>query len=215
MAAVATYARVAARATRVTMLERENERLAAENEKIEAIAGNLARSEAAYRQIREMAGLQGETGEAGAEVGAEEQPNALDLAATGQTAQSPADGPGVPGGWPLTIKGFRTAGFTGPDHHPGVDIAAPVNTPVVATAEGVVERAGSDPVYGEYVLLRHQDGFTTMYGHNALVLVQRGDPVERGETIAYSGNSGRSTAPHLHYEVRRRGRAVDPDAYLN
>lgn len=212
--AVLTYGRVAAQATRAAMLERENERLSEENAKVEAIAENLARTEAAYRQIREMAGLSESEGNRPVDEGVGERPGALDLSATRSTTATPEEGPGVPGGWPLTIKGFVTARFTGEDRHPGIDIAAPVNTPVVATASGTVARAGTDPVYGEYLLLRHEENFSTLYGHNALLLVNEGDAVERGETIAYSGNSGRSTAPHLHYEVRRGRQAVDPQPYL-
>ncbi len=213
--AALTYGRMAAQATRAAMLERENDRLSEENAKVEAIAENLARTEAAYQQIREMAGLSEADG--GASLDAPDPgdpPAAADRSAVPSAAGTPPEGPGIPGGWPLTIKGFVTARFTGENGHPGFDIAAPVNTPVVATASGTVERAGTDPVYGEYLLLHHEEGFSTLYGHNALLLVDEGDRVERGETIAYSGNSGRSTAPHLHYEVRREGRAIDPQAYL-
>lgn len=212
--AVLTYGRVAVQATRAAMLERENERLSEENQKVGAIAENLARTEAAYRQIREMAGLsEGEPGGSLVDDPAETR-EPLDLPAGGALRGEAAE-EGFPGGWPLTIKGFVTARFSGAAGHPGVDIAAPVNTPVVATGHGTVARAGTDPVYGEYILLRHAEDFHTMYGHNALLLVEEGDRVDRGETIAYSGNSGRSTAPHLHYEVRRSGRAVDPEPYLN
>ena len=89
-----------------------------------------------------------------------------------------------------------------------------VHTPVLATARGTVAAAASDPVYGHYVVLAHGGGLETMYGHNAVLLVEVGETVERGQPIAYSGNSGRSTAPHLHYEIRRDGRAIDPAPYL-
>jgi len=73
-------------------------------------------------------------------------------------------------------------------------------------------RSGSPVIssYGVYVLLEHPDGYETMYGHLSRVLVARGERVREGQVIALSGNSGRSTAPHLHFEVRRRGRSVDP-----
>jgi murein DD-endopeptidase MepM/ murein hydrolase activator NlpD len=95
-----------------------------------------------------------------------------------------------------------------------VDIAVPVHTPVLATAGGLVAAAESDPVYGHYVVVAHGGGIETMYGHNAVLLVETGERVTRGQPIAYSGNSGRSTAPHLHYEIRRAGRAIDPAPYL-
>ncbi len=210
--AVATYGRVAARATRAALLERENARLAAQNAKVKEIAANLERTERAYAQIREMAGLPPDTalasaGRAGASAAparAEEPPPAANR------------DPDVPSGWPLAIKGFVSSGFSGGDGpgHPGIDIAVPAGTPVLATADGTVAEAREDSTYGWMLVLRHADGLETMYGHNAELLVEPGDEVRRGETIATSGNSGRSTAPHLHYEVRRDGHPVDPGPYL-
>jgi murein DD-endopeptidase MepM/ murein hydrolase activator NlpD len=212
LAAILTWGRVAGRAARVELLELENRRLIDENARVDEIASNLARSEEAYQQIREMAGLPDE----GSEVGLEQI--SVDLPPGAASTERPPDLRGRPGprpsGWPLTIKGFVTAGFTGSDGHSGVDIAVPINTPVVATADGTVKQAGSDPVYGAFVILAHADGIETMYAHNGPVLVERGEAVTRGTIIAYSGNSGESTAPHLHYEVRRNDSPVDPTTYL-
>lgn len=209
-AAVVTWGRVASRAARVEILERENRQLVAENAQVEEIATNLERSEEAYRQIREMAGLPDE----GPDVALEQA--SIDLPGGAVSAERPPDLRGRPGpqpsGWPLTIKGFVTAGFEG--EHTGVDIAVPANTPVVATADGTVRQAGTDPLYGAFVILSHEGGFETMYAHNGPLLVQRGERVARGDVIAYSGNSGESTAPHLHYEVRQEGAPIDPTTYL-
>jgi len=207
--ALATYGRVASRATRAALLERENRQLATENAKVEEIAANLERTERAYEQIREMAGLP--------PVGARAEPGPTGGEATPGEAAPRSDGAApdsVPMGWPLALKGFETATFSGAEGHPGVDIAVPVHTPVLATAAGTVTVADSDPVYGHYVIVEHGGEIETMYGHNAVLLVEAGERVTRGQTIAYSGNSGRSTAPHLHYEVRREGRAVDPAPFL-
>lgn len=215
VAAVASYGWVASRATRAALLERENERLAAENAKVEEIAANLERSERAYEQIRQMAGLP--PVERGRPVNAREEPGptrGVEEAAEAAPRPARVAPDSVPSGWPLALKGFESAGFSGTDEHAGVDIAVPVHTPVLATAAGRVVEAESDPVFGHYVLLDHGGGVQTMYGHNAVLLVQAGERVARGQTIAYSGNSGRSTAPHLHYEVRREGRAVDPAPFL-
>jgi len=211
LAAFLTWGRVAERAARAEILERENRRLADENAKVVEIATNLERSEEAYRQIREMAGLPPDPGAA-------EQASTIDLPTGEVAAERPPELRGRPGprpsGWPLTIKGFITAGFTGADGHTGLDIAAPLNTPVVATADGTVKQAGIDPVYGSYVILTHAEGLETMYAHNGPLLVTRGERVARGDVIAYSGNSGQSSAPHLHYEVREGGAPIDPSTFL-
>ena len=208
--AVLSYGRVASRATQAALLERQNARLEVENAKVDEIAENLERTERAYAQIRSMAGLPPEDLPAGT------GDPAGDAETPGEPAPTPAtEAPdSVPAGWPLSLKGFETAGFGGDGGHPGVDIAVPVHTPVVATARGRVAAADSDPVYGHYVVVAHGGGIETMYGHNAVLLVERGERVTRGQPIAYSGNSGRSTAPHLHYEIRREGRAIDPAPYL-
>ena len=214
--AIATYGRVASRATRAALLERENEQLAAENEKLDEIAENLDRTERAYAQIRDMAGLPPVGAEAPA--GGRADPGAAGSGGE-EAGEAPPRSSGsahdsVPSGWPLALKGFETAGFSGSGGHPGMDVAVPVHTQVLATAAGTVVAADSDPVYGHYVVVDHGGGLETMYGHNALLLVEEGERITRGQPIAYSGNSGRSTAPHLHYEIRRDGRAIDPAPYL-
>lgn len=217
--AVMSYGRVASRATKAALLERENQRLEAENAKVDEIAENLERTERAYARIRDMAGLppaEGVVGPGGApgplETGTTTGPRGPGSGEAAPATSSTAPD-SVPGGWPLSLKGFETASFSGAEGHPGVDIAIPVHTPVLATASGTVTAADSDPVYGQYVILDH-GGLETMYGHNAVLLVEVGERVSRGQPIAYSGNSGRSTAPHLHYEIRRGGRAIDPAPFL-
>ena len=120
----------------------------------------------------------------------------------------------VPAGWPLALRGFQSARWSGPEGHPGIDVAVPLHTAVLATAAGAVTRADQDSVYGNYVVIDHGGGLSTMYGHNEVLLVEPGERVTRGQPIAYSGNSGRSTAPHLHYEIRQGGRAIDPAPFL-
>lgn len=207
-----TWGRVAARAAQAEMLERENRRLAAENARVEEIAANLEHSEQVYRQIRAMAGLPpDEDAEEVALAPVGTEPDARPVERPAELGGRP--GP-TPSGWPLTLKGFVTAEYTGRDGHTGVDIAVPVNTPVAATADGTVKQTGTDPVYGVFVVLAHADGYETMYAHNAHLLVDRDERVTRGQIIAYSGNSGQSSAPHLHYEVRRGGWPVDPTPFL-
>ena len=124
---------------------------------------------------------------------------------------------GVPTGLPL--GGARlTSGFGYRFHplsgryqpHAGVDLAAPTGTPVLATADGVVGTAGWSGGYGLLVALDHGGDLETRYGHLSGVAVAPGESVKRGQVIGYVGSTGRSTGPHLHYEVRQGQVAVDP-----
>ncbi|MBA3554953.1 MAG: M23 family metallopeptidase, partial [Gemmatimonadales bacterium] len=83
-------------------------------------------------------------------------------------------------------------------------------TIVRASGGATVNQVGEDPEYGLFVLLDHPDGYQSMYGHLSRILVGAGSTVSRGEAIGLSGNSGRSTAPHLHFEIRQEGSALDP-----
>jgi murein DD-endopeptidase MepM/ murein hydrolase activator NlpD len=91
-----------------------------------------------------------------------------------------------------------------------VDIAVPVGTLVRAAGGATVAQVGEDPEYGEFVLLTHPEEYQTMYGHLSRIIVTAGQEVEAGQVIGLSGNSGRSTAPHLHFEIRQRGSSLDP-----
>ena len=94
--------------------------------------------------------------------------------------------------------------------HPGVDISAPAGTPILAAAKGTVTVAGYEGGYGLSVEIDHGYGYTTRYGHSSKLLVQRGQSVERGDVIALVGQTGVTTAPHLHYEVRVGGEPRNP-----
>lgn len=94
--------------------------------------------------------------------------------------------------------------------HAGLDIAAPQGAPVVAAAAGRVERAGPAGTYGNLVVVRHPDGSETRYAHLSAIGVRVGDEVAAGAPLGQVGSTGRSTGPHLHFEVRRDGRPVDP-----
>lgn len=96
-------------------------------------------------------------------------------------------------------------------HHDGVDIAAPMGTSVYVASEGVVLRTGYDPDgYGRFIEVRHPNGMTTLYGHLSRVDVASGTAVNDGERIGLVGSTGRSTGPHLHFEVRRNDRQINP-----
>lgn len=110
-----------------------------------------------------------------------------------------------------------TGRLTQPYHpgHGGIDLGVPVGTPVVAAAAGVVTFAGTQSGYGTHVEVRHGDGAVTTYSHLSAIEVAVGEPVRAGQEIADSGNTGRSTGPHLHFELRPgEGRTADPIAWL-
>jgi murein DD-endopeptidase MepM/ murein hydrolase activator NlpD len=118
-------------------------------------------------------------------------------------------------GWISSLYGYRTDPFSGRKTlHKGMDFAGKAGTPVVALAAGVVVRSDRDKGYGNVVELRHTDGYTTRYAHNQENLVQPGDMVSKGQTIALMGSTGRSNGPHVHLEVRKNGRVIDPRRYL-
>lgn len=98
--------------------------------------------------------------------------------------------------------------------HEGVDFAAVQGTPIRVTAPGTVKDAGTDEYFGKNVTVEHRFGFVTRYGHCSHILVSAGDHVKRGQIIALVGNTGRSSAPHLHYEVIKDNHTMDPFRYI-
>ncbi|MFO6446619.1 M23 family metallopeptidase [Erythrobacter sp. NE805] len=98
--------------------------------------------------------------------------------------------------------------------HQGIDLAAPTGTPVYATADGVVSRADLYSTYGLYISINHGASMETRYAHLSRLAVTAGDTVKKGDLIGYVGSTGRSTGPHLHYEVRVDGLAVNPIPYM-
>ena len=110
---------------------------------------------------------------------------------------------------------WRKDPFTGRKAwHTGVDIAAPAGRNIVATAAGKVIFAGWNGNYGRCVIIRHQFGYETVYGHLSKIQVENGEEVKKETIIGKVGSSGRSTGPHLHYEVRKYGNVINPWPYL-
>ncbi len=220
---VVTYGRVATAAHRSMTLTHENDALRTRLAEVDSLKVEMLRLHALGLQLKSMLGI------------ALSPDDSTLVASLSPTDQSPsisfeeeagAVGAGeqrlmldsMPSMWPL--KGFVTKEFhvTGgekdPDYHPGMDIAAPRETPVFAVADGVVEMSGFDETYGWMVEIDHGYGLRSVYGHNSRNLVNVGDRVTRGKTIAFVGSTGKSTAPHLHFEVRENGVPVDPRKYL-
>lgn len=114
-------------------------------------------------------------------------------------------------GWLSSAYGSRRDPFTGgSDFHPGLDISADYGQPVHATADAVVESVGVNGNYGNLVVLEHGFGIITRYGHLSRFAVTAGQQVRRGEVIGYVGSTGRSTSPHLHYEIWMNGQLTNP-----
>jgi len=119
-------------------------------------------------------------------------------------------------GYISSLFGGRTDPFDGHEAlHKGVDIAGLAGSEVLSVATGVVTRAGPASGYGNLVEINHGSGYATRYGHNQEVLVSVGDTVTRGQPIALMGSTGRSTGPHVHFEVLRNGRQVDPLSFID
>ena len=118
-------------------------------------------------------------------------------------------------GWISSYFGQRTDPFSGHNAiHKGLDFAGPAGSEVIAVAAGVVTYAKDRFGYGKTVEINHGNGYVTRYAHNQRALVQPGDTVQKGQSIALIGSTGRSTGPHLHFEVLRNGRAVDPMKFV-
>lgn len=115
-----------------------------------------------------------------------------------------------------SVFGWRKDPITGVEQfHHGVDVAAPEGTPVLAPEQGKVVTSGFSKGYGHFILLDHGRGVTTLYAHNQENKVKEGEWVKRGGLLATVGSTGRSTGPHLHFEVRRKGAAQDPNVFLS
>lgn len=219
-AVVIAYGPILAAALRAPLLQHQVEQLTRQNARVDQLARALSSAEARYAHLRGMLGAQmpAPAGDASGQYAAGEErlyiaPPMLARAPTSDSASGRV-GPSVPHGWPLSVPSYRTrgmaAGTPNEEVHPGIDLAVPEGSDVRASGGGVVERAGTDSSYGLFVLLQHPAGYQTMYGHLSRILVSRGDTVTAGQVIALTGNTGRSTAPHLHFEVRLHGRSIDP-----
>ena len=210
--AAVLYTPIVRTATRVPGLTREVGRLTEENRQVLALAERLEYAEARYTQLRGMLG--------GDLVPELRRPDAdvpfmhAVVARIPNAAACYEDGPSVPGHWPLDQAGVKTRGPVEPggvaEEHQGLDIAVAQGTPIRAAGGGLVVDAGRDPEYGLFVKLEHPDGYQSMYGHASRLLVMRGDSAHAGQVIGLSGSTGRSTAPHLHFEILKDGQSIDP-----
>ncbi len=208
----ALYAPLLKAAASVPGLRNDVARLEAETAKVRELAAALDSAERRYGRLREM-------------VGADIVPDPVALAyslplAPPVRAALPGvrrafeTGPSLPSHWPLDPPGYITRGIVAPggteEAHTGLDIAVTIGTPVRAVGGGSVAEVGSDEEYGQFVVVSHPEGYKTKYGHLSRAVVSPGQAVNAGEVLGLSGNSGRSTAPHLHLEIRRGDETIDP-----
>jgi murein DD-endopeptidase MepM/ murein hydrolase activator NlpD len=155
----------------------------------------------------------------------EEKPLSTGVASVNRRPQPSSTTPSAKGIhfiWPLQGEisssfGYRRGAMGGSrgNFHAGIDIRAPQGTPVRAAEDGEVVMASYFGGYGRVIILAHKNDFTTLYGHNSELLVRPGDRVKKGEVIALSGNTGRSTGPHLHFEIRKGETPFDPLRFLD
>jgi murein DD-endopeptidase MepM/ murein hydrolase activator NlpD len=195
----------AARSTRVNQLEARLTSMQGDEERLKALAEELTGLEQQYSRI---SGLFRDSASTASDLWL--PPSAL--ARSGRSLQPGAVEDGRPTSWPLTERGFVTQTVMEGDvgEHSGIDIAVPTDAYVRAAGPGTVVDVGEDRVYGRFILLDHGEGYRSLYAHASITFVERNQRVRRNEVIALTGSTGRSTAPHLHFEILTNGEPVDP-----
>ena len=197
------YTSVYVRAMEVEMLRRRNAQLEKEFAKVEEIREALQIAEANNRKIKVMLGIE-KTPEPVEPSITEINPNYSEIQVLTELQEN------IPSLLPTMGQVSRDFG---PGHY-GIDIAAPQFSPVIAAASGIVDGTGWDSLYGNYVVVEHNRNYSTFYGHLNSIAVLDGGRVNGGQVIGTVGSTGKSTSPHLHYEVRFRSEPVDPMGYL-
>ncbi|MBD3336567.1 MAG: peptidoglycan DD-metalloendopeptidase family protein [Candidatus Eisenbacteria bacterium] len=217
------YGRIAAQARKTGALQAELQRLTAELERLDDLQAEVERLESMRREVLELTGVSAHSGRAAAG-GSGKIPEADE---SGRVALE--TGELVPNGhheredmldtlraviYVTPCRGPISRGFVrgagNSRSHNGIDLAGSQGTWIVAAGAGVIEEAGEDEVFGKLLILDHGDDIKTLYGHNSEIYVEEGERVIAGQRIARMGSTGLSSAPHLHFEIRRAGRAVNP-----
>jgi murein DD-endopeptidase MepM/ murein hydrolase activator NlpD len=214
-----TYTKLAFLALETERLRVENQDLRLQSSKIDEIEEELVRIEQLRREIEVWAGVMPGEAVARADAAPVLMPRAWPRRYTYalMATHYKLRGERIHGmiqpaaGW--VSRRFTEPGTEGPGH-PGIDIAASHGTLVRCALDGVVKAAEWDDIYGNLIEVEHNDSLSTIYGHNEKILVKEGEYVTRGQVIATVGNTGRSTAPHLHFEVLKNGKPGNPEAYV-
>ncbi len=210
---IAIYFNVLAKAADADRLQEENETLRRYQYKVQILEQSLLDTRQLMAEVAAMAGLDSVLL---ADMYGEDGTTISPSSASGRASISrtlPPTSP-IPDGLPAT--GWISRGFsaTPGKKHTGVDLAIPEGTPVYSTAFGEVIFAGWDESYGKMVVVKNGDSLETVYGHTSELMVQVGDTIFAGQRIALSGNTGQSSAPHLHYEIRVNGKEINPIKYF-
>ncbi len=202
--AASTYATVYYRAAEAEMLKRRNTKIEQEFAKLEEIKRNLEIAEMNNKKLRIALGIE-KTPAIAEPIIDEHNANYTDK--FNMYIEKDMNIPSL-----LPTMGKISRHYT--PAHTGIDIAAPHFSPVVAAATGIVRATGWDSIYGNYVIIEHNRNYSTFYGHLNSIIVDKDRKVTGGEVIGTIGSSGKSTSPHLHYEVRFRNKPVDPMGYF-
>ncbi len=202
------YGQVITRAALADKLEKENDQLLRYQYKVKLLEENLLEARSVVQRLTDLAGIDYQFPELPDDstlfASLDNQNKAVLVRGLTEDASTPSG---------LPVQGFISQDFDDADsshYHPGIDIACATGTPVLATGAGVVIFAAFDSVYGNMVVLQHNDSIATVYGHNDELLVQVYQQVMPGSRLALSGNTGISTAPHLHYEIRMNNQYMNP-----
>ncbi len=200
----AIFARGIESARQADQLSAANDSLRAEFRKLRTIEAQLVELRRVNERMLRLAGIDSDS--------------LLDDLATGLELNQTEDSvwrysqPHLPPRVGIQSRGFRSEPKG--SEHLGVDIPGPIGVPILASGGGVVTRVEEDAVYGNVITLDHGSGVTSLYGHNDEVLVSLGDSVFAGQPIARLGNTGKSSAPHLHFEIQLDGVPVDPADFI-
>jgi murein DD-endopeptidase MepM/ murein hydrolase activator NlpD len=211
---------LAGQAARVPALSSEVRQLRQDRQRLNELSRTLDQVTAEYTKVRSMLGADSTLLPAIVDSTA-----ARDSAAAGSADadsvdaegdQAGAAGSSLPRRWPLEGRGYVTRGHLARmgRSHPGMDIAVATGSRILAAGGGTVAEVGEDSVYGRFVRIAHPDGYESLYAHASSLLVRPDQRVPAGRVIALSGSTGVSTAPHLHFEIRKDGRPVDPGALV-
>ena len=207
----------AIQAARVPFLTHRLQTMEVDAKRLDTLQVTLGELQKRYEQVQTMLGVS-----SGQHVAAASVPAATPTpTSTPAVAATPAPTPStdtvtmsLPTRYPLDAKGFVTRGVgSGQEYgatHPGLDIAVAEGTEVRAAGGGLVVEVNENPEYGKMVRLAHPQGYSPLYGHLSQVNVRQGDRISIGTVLGLSGNTGNSTAPHLHFEVRMNNATVDP-----